>query len=108
MERGENQVAGFSGGHGDAHGFRVAHFAYNDHVGSLAQRGAQSGGKIRRIRSDFHLLNDAANVRVLVFDGIFDHHDMARFPEIDFVDQRSERGGLSRTGRAADQDQAAR
>ncbi len=94
-------MAGLSGSYGDAHGFGVAHLAYHDDVRSLAEGAAQCGGKIWRVGSDFHLFDDAANVVVFVFDGIFDDDDVAGFAVIDFVDERGHGGGFAGAGGAA-------
>ncbi len=107
VKRGENKMAGFGGGYCDAHGFRVAHFANDDDIGRLTKRGAQGGGKIRSVGADFHLFDDAANVLVLVLDGIFDDDDVARFAVIDFVDERGHGGGFAGAGRAAEKHQSA-
>ena len=65
-------MAGFSGGNRDAHGFWVAHFAYDDDVRSLAQSSAQCRGKIWRVGADFDLFDNAADVLVLILDRILD------------------------------------
>ncbi len=101
-------MAGFGGGYGDAHGFRVAHFADYDDVRSLTQRGTQCCGKIRRISPNFDLFDDAANVLVLVLDGIFDDDDVASFSMIEVVDQRGHGGGFTGASRAAEQHQSTR
>jgi len=101
-------VAGFSRAHGDAHGFRVAHFAHNNNVRRLAQRGAQRGGKIRSVGADFHLLNHAAQIGMFILNRIFDGEDVAGLAAVDLMDQSGESGGLSRTRWSADQDQSAR
>jgi hypothetical protein len=106
VQSGEDEVAGFGGGNGDAHGFRVAHFADNDDIGSLPKSGAEGGRKVGRVRPDFDLLDHRAQVVMLILDGIFDHDDVAGFAAIDIVDQGSEGRGFAGTGRATDQDEA--
>ena len=100
-------MAGFGGGDGDAHGFRVAHFADDDDVWSLAQGGAQCGGKIGSVGADFDLFDDAANVAMLVLDGIFDDDNVAGFAMIDFVDERGHGGGFAGAGGAAEKNKSA-
>jgi hypothetical protein len=95
-------MAGFSGGNGDAHGFWVAHFAYDDDVWSLAQSGAQAV-EIRSVGADFDLFDDAADVAMLVLDGIFDDDNVAGFAMIDFVDERGHGGGLPELRRATEE-----
>jgi len=101
-------VAGFGGGYGNSHGFRVAHFTDDDDVRSLAEGSAESGGKVRGVGADFDLFDDAANVNVLILDGIFDDDDVARFAVIDFVDQRGHGGGLAGASGSTEENQAAR
>src|SRR6266851_1721079 len=72
VERGKNEMAGFCGGDGDAHGFGVAHFVDDDDVGGRAESGTQGGREIGSVGADFNLLDDAAYVVVLELDGIFD------------------------------------
>jgi hypothetical protein len=108
VQRRENQMAGFRGHHGDAHGFRIPHFSHNDDVRRLPQRGAQGRREIRSIRADLYLFDHAPQVLVLVLDGIFDGYDVPRLPQIDFMDERGKSGGLAGARRAADQHQSAR
>ena len=101
-------MAGFGRRERDAHRLRVAHLADHDHVGRLPQGGAQRSREIRRVDADLDLLDHAAVMDVLVLDRIFDGDDVARVAAVDLVDERGERRGLARSGRAADDRQAAR
>ena len=101
-------MAGFRGGDGDAHRFRVAHFAYDENIRRLTQSRAEGCRKIGGVRTDFDLFDDASNVGVLVLDGIFDGDDVARLAAVDVVDQRGERGRFSGTSWTADEYKAAR
>ena len=65
--------------------FRVAHLAYHDHIRGLPHRGSQRGREVRRIHADLYLLNQAMVVRMLVFDRVFDGHNMPRIPLVDRV-----------------------
>src|SRR5712671_4970305 len=96
-------MPGFGGRHGYAHSFRVAHFADHDNVRSLAQGGTKGGGEIGGVGAYFHLLDDAADVLMLVLDGILDDDDVTRFAAIDDVDQGGERGGFAGAGRTTDE-----
>ena len=100
-------MARFGGGYGDAHSFRVAHFAYDDNVGSLAECGAQGGGKIGSVGADFDLLDYAAHMAMLVLDRIFDDDHVAGFAMIDFVDERGHGSGFAGACRATEKNQAA-
>lgn len=108
VEGGEHEVSGFGGGDGDAHGLGVAHLADDEDVGGLAQGGSQGGREVRGVDADLDLLDYAAQVSVLVLDGVFDGDDMARFPSIDFVNQGGDGGGLAGAGGASDKDQSSR
>ena len=101
-------MAGFRGGDGDAHRFRIAHLAYHQNIRGLAKCCAESRRKIRRVRADFNLLDDASNVGVLVLDRVFDGDNVSRFAAVDVVDQCGERGRFTRARGTANQDQAAR
>ena len=102
----KHQVPGFRGGEHGGHGFRIAHFAHQDHVRRLPQDAAQRVDEVRRIVSDFDLLDDGAAVDVLVFDGIFDGDDVRAAARVDQVDHGGERGAFAAAGGAGDQHQA--
>ncbi len=104
----ENEVTGFRGGHGDAHCFGVAHFADDNDVRRLAQRGPQRRRKIGGVRAYFDLLDDTAHMLMFILDGIFDDDDVAGFAPIDAVDERRERSGFAGTRRATDENEASR
>ncbi len=84
---GEDEMSGFGGGNGYRHALGIAHLADHKDIGRLAQRCSQRGGKIGRVGSNLDLLDNAAQVRVLIFNWIFDGHDMARIAVVDLVDQ---------------------
>ncbi len=100
-------MTGFACRQRDVHGRLIAHLADDDHVGRLTERRAQGSGEVRRVDADFDLLHQAARVLVLVLDRIFDRDDVALVAKVDFVDERSQRGGLAGAGRPADEDEPA-
>jgi hypothetical protein len=57
---------------------------------------------------DFALVDGRLLVVVIKFDRVFDRDDVVVGPLVDVVDQRSERGAFSRTGRTGDKNQTAR
>ncbi len=60
--------------HGDLRGLQIAHFAHHDHVGVLAQDGAQQGGESQPdLRLGLHLV-DAVE---LILDRVLDRDDVA-------------------------------
>ena len=79
----------------------------DDHVRRLPQRCPQRGREVRRIDADLYLLDHAAVVRMLVFDRIFNGHDMPRLLLVDLVDQRGKSRSLARARRSADDHQPA-
>ena len=91
-----------------ADGFKVAHFADQDHVRILTERGAQSGRERRCVHFDLALVDVAFLVAVQEFDWVFDGDDMLGAGGVDAIDHGSERGGLARAGDARNQDEAAR
>ena len=105
MQRREDQMPCLPRRQRDLHRLRIAHLANHDHIGRLAERGAQRGWKVRRVDADFDLLDHALLMRVLVFDRIFDRDDVLRVAPVDLVDERGDGRRLSRAGRAADEDE---
>ena len=104
MERGEDEVAGQRGAHGDLGRLRVAGLADQHDVGILAQDVAQAAGEGQ---ADLRLDLDLADVVEPVLDGILDGHHVA--PRgIDPVEGGIERGRLAGPGGAGDDDHAVR
>ena len=60
VQRREHEVAGLGGGERGGDRLAVAQLAEQDHVGRLAQRGAQAGGEGRDVRADLALVDEAA------------------------------------------------
>ena len=100
-----DQMAGFRGGHADLDGFAVAHFADENDLGSLAQRGAQSGGEGAEVVAHFALVESRLLLRMHEFDGIFERDDVDRLGLVQFVQQGRQRCRLTGAGRAGDQHQ---
>ena len=65
VQRAQDQMAGFRRAQGDFHRFLVAHFADENDLGRLAQRGAQAVGVAVEINAQFALVER----RLLVLDG---------------------------------------
>ena len=104
----EHQVTCFSCRQGGGDGFDIAHLTDEDHIGVLAHSRTHSRGEIIGINADFTLINHGLLVMVNDFNGIFNGHDVDFTVFIDVIDHSGHRGGLARTRRASDQDQAAR
>ena len=95
-------MAGERGLHGDLRGFRVADFADHDHVGVLADDGAQSVGETKTdLRFDLNLI-DAAQ---LVFDRIFDGDNFFA-GIVDFFQRAVKRRRLAAARRARNENHA--
>ena len=86
MQRGDHQMAGFCGGHGDAHGFIIAHLTKQDDIRRLAQGGPQRIYIAFRIRGDFTLAHDAFLMGMQVFQRILQRDDMLFHICIDVID----------------------
>ena len=102
----EHQVTGFRGRQRDPHRFVIAHLADHEDVGRLPDRGPSAVGKSGASTPTSTCSTRPGWLRVLVLDRILDGHDVLRFVPVDGIDQRRERRGLARTGRAANQDEA--
>ena len=76
VQGGEHHVARFRRQQGRLDGFQVAHFAHQDHVGVLAQGGAQGAAETRRVHFHFALVDKTLLVAVKELDGIFDGNDV--------------------------------
>ena len=100
-------MSGLRRGQRGLDGLQVAHFAHQDHVGVLAQRGLERLGKRERVDADLALVDDAPLVADEELDRVLDRHDVARLVGVDVIDHRGERGALARAGGPRDEDQAA-
>ena len=108
VQRGEDQVARLGGGQRGRDRLEVAHLAEEDHVGVLAEGGAERLGEAARVGADLALVDEAAAVAVEELDRVLDREDVARAVAVDLVDHRGERRRLPRAGRAGDEHEAAR
>ena len=108
VQRREDEVAGLGGRQRGRDRLEVAHLADEDHVGVLAERGAERLGERRRVEADLALVDDAHPVVVQELDRVLDREDVLGAAAVDVVDQRRERRRLARAGRAGDEDEPAR
>ena len=108
VERGEDEVAGLGRGQRGRDRLEVAHLAEEDHVGVLAEGGAQRLGEGRRVGADLALVDDALLVPVQELDRVLDRDDVVGARAVDLVDQGGQRRRLTRAGRAGDEDEPAR
>ena len=108
MQGTEHQVAGFGGGQRQPDGFLIAHLAHQNDVRVLAQRRTQRLVEPQRIAMHLALIDQTALTLVYEFNRILDGQDMAILVLVDMINHRRQGGGLARTGRTGDQDQAAR
>ena len=60
VQRREHEVAGLGGGQRGGDRLAIAQLAEQDHVGCLAQRGAQAGRERRHVRAELALVDQAA------------------------------------------------
>ena len=108
VQRAEHEVPGLGGRERGADRLEVAHLADEDHVGVLAERGAQRLAEAGRVDADLALVDDAALVAVHELDRVLDREDVIGAVAVDLVDHRRERRRLTGAGRARDEDEAAR
>ena len=108
MQGREDQMTGLGRRERQPHRFRIAHFADDDHVWRLPQRGPQRAREIGHIGTDFLLLHHALLVPVLVLDRILDRDDVAALAAVDLGNERCERRRLARSRGTADEDEATR
>ena len=71
--------------------FVVAHFADDDDVRRLAERGPQGGGERLRVLADLALGDHALERLVHELDRILDRDDVAAGGAVDLVDDRRQR-----------------
>ena len=105
VQRAQDEVAGFCGGQADFDGFAIAHFADENHLRRLAQGGAQTRGKGTEVASHFTLVEGCLSLRMNEFDRIFQRDDVDGLCFVQFIQQRGQGRGFSRSGCAGDQDQ---
>ena len=106
---GENaQMAGLSQLEGVFHAFFAADFADTDDIGRLTHGALNGDFPVVGIDADFALGEDAAARFVDKLDGVFDGNDMAGQLLVAVVEHGGHGGGFTRTGRAGEDQQAAR
>src|SRR5580700_6172147 len=104
MQGGKNQVPGERGANRDIRSFAVADFADHYHVRVLAHDVPQAGGEGQ---TDLRIHVDLIDTIHLVFDGVFDGDDFL-VRNVDALERRIERGGLTAAGGSGDQENAVR
>src|SRR4029079_945357 len=85
-----------------------AHLADEYDVGVLAEGGLQGEREVLGVGADLALVDDALVVRVQELDRILDREDVLLALAVDRVEHRRQRRRLARSGRAGDEDEAAR
>src|SRR5208283_1311829 len=104
VQRGENQVAGEGGLHGDLRGFLVADFADENYIRVVAQDRAQPA---RKGQAGLLVDLDLIDAFELIFNGIFHGDDFAD-GIVDLIQRGIKRGGFAAAGGAGDEDDAVR
>ena len=88
-------------------GLQIAHLAHQDDVGILAQRSPQRRGEREAVCTNLALGDDGALVPHQELHRVLHGNDVAVAVLVDVVDDRSERGRLSRTGCAGHENEPA-
>ncbi len=76
VQRAEDEVAGLGSGQRGRDRLEVAHLAEEDHVGVLAEGGAEGAPEALRVGADLALVDDAPLVAVQELDRVLDRDDV--------------------------------
>ena len=82
----EDQVPGLCGGQGELNRFEVAHFAHEDDIGILAERGLQRIGEGQRVNAELALVDETLLCFMNELDRIFDRDDVAFEGIVEVID----------------------
>ena len=82
----EDQVPGLCGGQGELNRFEVAHFAHENDIGILAERGLQRIGEGQRVNAQLALVDEALLCFMNELDRIFDGEDVSFKGVVEIVD----------------------
>ena len=97
---------GLCGRQGELDRFQVAHFAHEDDVGILAERGLQRIGEGQRVNAELTLVHETFLCFMNELDRVFDGDDVAFEGVVQVIHHRGERCGLAGAGRTGHEDQA--
>jgi hypothetical protein len=100
VKRRHREVARFGELQRGLHGFEVAQLADQDHVRVLTKGGAKRHAEALGVGVQLALVHQCGLVLVQVFDRVLDGQNVRLLGDIDPVDHRRERGGLTAAGRA--------
>ena len=106
VERAQEIVACLRCRHGGADGLQIPHFAQLDHIGCLAEAGAECGEVILRVHGDLTLADDAQLVAVEVLNGVFQCDNVAGAGVVDAIHNAGKGGGFAAACRACHQHHA--
>ena len=108
VQRREHEVPGLGRGERGRDRLEVAHLADEDHVGVLAERGAQPLAEPGTSEPISRWLTMQRWCQVQELDRVLDREDVLGRVVVDLVDQRRERRRLARPGRAGHEHEPAR
>ena len=97
---------GLRGSQRELNRFEIAHFAHEDDVGILAERGLQRIGEGQRMDAQLALVDETFLCFMDELDRIFDGDDVAFEGVVEIIHHRGERRGFAGAGRAGHKDQA--
>ena len=107
VQRGQAKVPGFGKCNGIFHGFVVADFPDQDHIGCLAQGILQRVMPGLGVNPHLAVRDDAVDMVVHILHRVFDGDDMAVAVLVAVPEHAGQRGRLPRTGTADHDHQAA-
>ena len=88
---------------GGGDGLQVSHLTHQDDLGGLAQGGPQGVGEILGVGANLSLIDGRLVVAVEILDRILNRDDVYRLVVVHPVDERRQRRGFARAGRAGHQ-----
>src|SRR6185503_1708541 len=106
VQRGHHEVACLGRLQRDLDRLAIAHLTHQNDLRRLAQRRAQREAERRRVAVQLALVNGRLLVPVDEFDRILDRQDVNRPLLVHAIDDRRQRRGLARSGRARDEPDA--
>src|SRR5437899_2758576 len=95
MDGGQDQMSRLGGIERQSHGFGVAHFSDHEHIRVFAQGIEKCLLKTWGVPADFPLANVSAPWPKGVLNRAFNRDDVPGVGQIDFLDERGERGRLA-------------
>ena len=95
VQRGQNQVTGFSCGDRERNRLEIAHLTHHDDIRILTQGSAKSVGEALCMSVNLALVHMTTGGLNHIFDGIFQGDDVIGSLLVDFINQGCQSGRLT-------------